>query len=498
MNRRITDWLRSETPPRNLFELLGRPLLDSDREEMLRTLRASNRELLDYQGHPEPAVSKRAVELLMELGRSRGILEDPARFQTYIAELATTIREQFVAERGAKALHSGRELAMWLGLAYGVPSCDGDGLATAVLGSIPIRSRFNAFSKPVEPELVEEIAPPPAPAVPKAYDLFDAPPPSPRQPPRTRAPLELDPDEEPTEGGSSSSVLVPVAVVCGVLLVAAVVTAIVIGSDRDSEQSVRNGPSPLVVPRTDPVAQPAAVSEVLPKPSPSSTEPGKKTPPRKTPPKGESKPMAVPTEPLVAPKTLPQVGPAPTPPEPKRDDFDKRDWVEAEGGTKLDRVTDLFVRVHAVAYRKLTDSRTKELSPDEMLVIWVEVCNRGNQLFNSKTWMDWGGVTNATHYVESACRLLEDNEPVEKPYFVSLQRPEFAELGNWKDDRPLGPGAKIVMPVVFKKPLSGAKGAVRLELTATRLVGNGSKDTRYGRYVLWLSEADWKKAPPKP
>src|SRR5262245_60492025 len=93
----ITEWLSADTAPRNLYELLGRPPLDPDREGLLAALRAAQAELLGCQSHPDPAVARRVRALLLELGRARGILEDPVRFGEYADGLRAE-RHREVAE----------------------------------------------------------------------------------------------------------------------------------------------------------------------------------------------------------------------------------------------------------------------------------------------------------------------------------------------------------------------------------------------------------------
>src|SRR5947209_19307191 len=105
MTADITQWLRTESLPRNVYELLGRPPLDPDRDAMLAALRAANRELLDYQGHSESSVADRALVLLEELGKARAVLEDPAKLTAHNERVLHGLREHYSEGRGANALH---------------------------------------------------------------------------------------------------------------------------------------------------------------------------------------------------------------------------------------------------------------------------------------------------------------------------------------------------------------------------------------------------------
>jgi hypothetical protein len=102
MTTGITAWLRTKDRPAHLYALLGRPLLDPDREGLLTALRAANRELLDYQSHPDRATAARALELLTELGRARGTLDDPARLAAHDAALVESLRREGGCGRRAR------------------------------------------------------------------------------------------------------------------------------------------------------------------------------------------------------------------------------------------------------------------------------------------------------------------------------------------------------------------------------------------------------------
>ena len=164
MKPTITDWLRKETLPRNLYELLGRSLFDPNREELLLGLRSANRELLDYQSHPEPAIAKRAMALLTELGRVRGILEDPTKLRIHNDELIQSLRQEFAKDRGA----AGAEFPTWLAQHYDLNPIEAERVAVLVDGievvlppallPKPVRAKFGAFAAiPPKPITVGEV-----------------------------------------------------------------------------------------------------------------------------------------------------------------------------------------------------------------------------------------------------------------------------------------------------------------------------------------------------
>lgn len=110
----ITKWLRTDSQPRHVYELLGLPLLAPDRDALAAAVRAANRALLDHQAHPDPAVAARAVALQAEVGRARGLLDDPEALAAHDAELLTTLRWEFAVSADA------RDPAAWLAAEYGL------------------------------------------------------------------------------------------------------------------------------------------------------------------------------------------------------------------------------------------------------------------------------------------------------------------------------------------------------------------------------------------
>lgn len=144
----ISHWLRTPSLPANLYELLGHPLLDPDREAMLQSLRTANRELLDYQSHDDSAIAKRAMALITELGRARGILEDRSKHQAYDEELIAGIRREFAQAR----VGGDSDLAAWLRVRHGLDHFFSDHIAARVKGN-------GSGSAPALPALAERPKP---------------------------------------------------------------------------------------------------------------------------------------------------------------------------------------------------------------------------------------------------------------------------------------------------------------------------------------------------
>lgn len=98
----IHGWLNRDTQPADLYELLGRPRFDPDREALLAIVRTAYASLLPYQNHSERRLSRRAVELQRELGRAEGILSDPKKLR---------VHHDMILERLSSACDEARRIA---------------------------------------------------------------------------------------------------------------------------------------------------------------------------------------------------------------------------------------------------------------------------------------------------------------------------------------------------------------------------------------------------
>ncbi len=110
----IRDWLEKDRQPADLYELLGRPRFDPDREQLLAAVRAAYAELLIYQNHEDRDVAQRAVELLKELGRAEGVLHDPAKLRAHHEAILNRLCEAYAREKGDQGEWSLGRLRSWL------------------------------------------------------------------------------------------------------------------------------------------------------------------------------------------------------------------------------------------------------------------------------------------------------------------------------------------------------------------------------------------------
>ncbi|MFO0803083.1 MAG: hypothetical protein U0791_08190 [Gemmataceae bacterium] len=552
MARRITDWLRSEPLPRNAYELLGHPLLDPDRDALLQTLRTANRELLDYQSHPEPAVAKRAMFLLTELGRYRGILEDAGKHQAYLDDVCRTLREQFVAERGLLALHTGNDLGTWLGLAYGVPSANADFVVKAVRGivppaqSLPKRgSKFGAFQaaapepEPIPAEVVEVIEPPPAVVKPAVYDLSEPLPPP--LPPKPRKPAKLEPiDRVPRKlpkREKESSLAIPLAIGGGVLMLLAIVTAVVIAMTGEPEKEVRNDPPPErkplpepepvpepPPPKIEPIPEPKKVDPPSPTPMPSAAElemikremEKKKEMERIAAEKKEMERIAAEMkekermeaerkekERIAAEKKEKERIAAEMREKERIEDERRNPWAVVEGGRGTFPDKELLARVHSATIQKLTDSDKRDDDSGALLVVWVEVLNQGSAAKEYRRLIDY--EKNSDYY--KFCTLRDDSivnfttpnaNYIKRAYWLSYDRKNIPELPDWYEDgspsRTISPKGRVLIPIVFEKPKGTGKDFT-LTINAVRIASKSGSGDEYGQYVLRIRDHHWKKAP---
>jgi hypothetical protein len=557
MARRITDWLRSEPLPRNAYELLGHPLLDPDRDALLQTLRTANRELLDYQSHPEPAVAKRAMFLLTELGRYRGMLEDAGKHQAYVDDVCKTLREQFVAERGPLTLHSGNDLAAWLGLAYGVPSAASNAVVKAVRGfvppaqSLPKRgSKFGAFQspspepEPIPAEVVEVIEPPPAVVKPAVYDLSD-PLPAP-VPPKPRKPAKLEPiDRVPRKvpkREKESSLAIPLAIGGGVLMLLAVVTAVAIVMTGEPEKEVRNEKPPEQKPLPEPEPDPMPMPEPVPEP-PKKVDPPPVTPKPPMPSAAELERIKRETE-----KKLEMEREEALRKEKERiaAEMKEKERMEAERKEKeriaaekkeleriaaemrekerieaerkenernpcvaaqdvkeanLPKIQNVRMRVHSATVQKLTDTEKNNAASDHpLLVVWVEVANQGTNAIQYRRLIDY--QSKADDYFQY-CSLRDPSNLqislLKRANWLTLDRKLIRELPDWFDDespkRMIPPKGRAFIPIVFEPGKSEGKD-LTLTIDAMRIINERGKDLEYGHFVLSIGKHHWKAATP--
>ena len=495
----ITGWLRKESLPRNLYELLGHTLFDPNREELLQSLRSTNRELLDYQSHPEPAMANRAMALLTELGRARGILEDPAKLQTHNEELIETLRQEFTRDRGAAALKAGTELSAWLVQHNGLDPADAERVASVVRGAAeppppsrlpkPDRSKFGAFAapppsnaKPPKPVAVEEVI----------YNLDDyevaktpLPPIPPRQSepvPRVHRPRSFQPRKKET------SLVVPIIIAASVLALSGLIAVVYVATRETSTEKVaENERKQVPAPQPEPpVEEPGRGDpKIEPKPEP---KPEPKTP-LKTEPKKTPKPVPKP-DPQSVPDPQPEPKPVPKPvpkPQPKVNPEDEIGWKKVEDGIGDWKLTDVEARINSIEAKQVVVKGDK----NDVLIIWIELRNTGTTERTARKWMDW---SNSEDKYFDECKLmnLKSFMPVTKPYWLTHST-KLADLPNWSENLPLPASKKLRLPLIFNPPVMPSKEFM-LTLDAIRLTTyEVGRSKEVGTFRLPISEKDWKK-----
>jgi hypothetical protein len=111
----FADWLLRERLPTDLYELLGAPLFDPDRQRLLELVHAAYAELLRYQNHEDRVVVDRVVRLQGELGRAEEVFSDPAKTCRYQESLLPALREAYADACRATGGHGGEQnLLEWM------------------------------------------------------------------------------------------------------------------------------------------------------------------------------------------------------------------------------------------------------------------------------------------------------------------------------------------------------------------------------------------------
>jgi hypothetical protein len=542
----VTEWLRKESGPRNFYELLGHPLLDPDRERMLQTLRAANRELLDYQSHPDPAVSNRAMTLLTELGRARGILEDPVRLQVHSDELLARIRLEFAADRDGAA-PGGEALTTWLARQYGLDPFFAGHLAKAVAAASasqpatgPKRgsAKFSAFVSPLpadapaspvkgEPEVysLDELDAPVAPSKTKAKsNLVER---GEQRPRKNRVASRGSEEEKPSRlpivlGGSVVALALAIAIVF-------VLTHETHSKRETVEESVpassrvdQNAGEPKapggevapseVPPVSDPPTlanpKPPVTSNPAPSPEPEKLSSTSQDPasPGSRPSTGSSTAGRKPRNPFRGEDTEPAPEPAQPPVNPpspapvaavkKTPELGRGKWVKAEAGAPRFQVKDVEARIHSAGVKQLVLDSGKKT--DDTLVIWVELRNTGGEVRRYKKWMNFLRQVDDSY---TECTLLGlDGKAIGKPKWFSPST-KIVEMPSWSDDldpdRSFLPGNTVTVPLLFAVPSRDVKDLV-LTLRAIRVtelnVGLAKEgDDIAGVFRLAISEKEWRK-----
>lgn len=113
----LQRWLNTDDPPVDVYELLDQPRL-CPAGALMDAVRAANRELIDFQNHPDAAVVKRARRLQMLLGQTEHLLNDDALLAEFEAEFWLRIRQEFSANAGSQEAWQPSAIRQWLRLVH--------------------------------------------------------------------------------------------------------------------------------------------------------------------------------------------------------------------------------------------------------------------------------------------------------------------------------------------------------------------------------------------
>lgn len=121
MEESLKRWFDGDDTPGDLYQLLGRPRLDPDREELLRSIRSATRVLLLYQNHPEEEKVRRAGQLQRLLGQAANTFSDDEHWLAYDESLVEQMRKDYAEGAGEDAAGwRPAYLRRWLEIVQGV------------------------------------------------------------------------------------------------------------------------------------------------------------------------------------------------------------------------------------------------------------------------------------------------------------------------------------------------------------------------------------------
>jgi hypothetical protein len=476
MKTGITDWLRKSTEPRHIYELLGRPILDTDRDALLQTLRDANRELLDYQSHPDPAMARRAMLLIGELGRARAILEDPARLQAHDQAVVDLLRQQYIDANGPNAISEWNQLRSWLMFQYRMIAPQAERVARLIRNesvSSASGSRPRVFAEPLP------LDPDGGSANDLVLELDDA-------EPRDVAPVQpSSPSRRPVSPPVSTAArqpAMPLFVLLGALaalLVSGGVLAYVLINQEprvvEAEPPIENPPPAAPAPA---VAGPGTIAVQAPPPAPASNPVGPIAP--TTPENPWRNSVANPgASPSLAPDPMLVPRPEPKEPEPAPAGNglsnraaasasglvglpfatfpppSKHPWVGVENGKLPTRVEDVEVRLVSAELGSVlytNEEGTISKSPRSLLVR-VEVLYTGeDQDRVLLPWLKWPS-DRRTEYNHCWLRTA-DGTNVVRPKWYTL-RTRIADVPT--DNLPLRPGKPVKTLLIFEDPPEGTE-----------------------------------------
>jgi len=112
MPNSIQQWLKVDERPADHYHLLGVKRFYADRDNLLALIRKRNREVFQFQDHVDPEVSRRAVDLLGELGEAEGVFSEDEQLRAYNSNLFAGVQVAY-ADSNAQNW-SDESLRKWL------------------------------------------------------------------------------------------------------------------------------------------------------------------------------------------------------------------------------------------------------------------------------------------------------------------------------------------------------------------------------------------------
>ena len=509
MKTGITDWLRKSASPRHIYELLGRSILDPDRDGLLQTLRDANRELLDYQSHPDPATARRAMALIGELGRARAILEDPARLQAHDQSVVDLLRQQYIDANGPNAISEWNQLRSWLMFQYRLIAPEAERVARLIRNE-------NASSSGSRPRVFAEPLPIDSVDGPFANDLVlelddaeprDAAPVQPSSP--SRRPL---PQPERREARQPAMSLFVVLGALTALIVSGSVLAYVLvsRSPKVVETNPQPGEQAPSAPGTMPIQGPPTPAPNPPGP----ISPGTPENPWRNNLANPAVPPSLTPDPMLVPRPEPKE-PEPIPtgkflidraaastaavsglpfadfPPPSR-----YKWVGVENGKLPTRVEDVEVRLMSAEMGSIfyTDEEGVFSKSPRSLLIRVEVLYTGEEQDRVLLpWLKWPS-DRRTEYNHCWLRTANGTN-VGRPKWYTL-RTRVADVQT--ENLPLRPHKPLRTLLIFEEPPGGADltltlNAIRTAKFSVATADNARWEYEAGTFEIPIRTEDLKK-----
>ena len=170
MEESLKRWFEGDDTPADFYELLGRPRLDPDREELLQAIRNATRVLLLYQNHPQEEKVRRAGQLQRLLGQAADTFSDDEHWLAHDESLLEQMCKDYAEGAGEDAAGwRPAYLRRWLEIVQGVHPGRLEELVERLIPR-PAAGTDSSMKEVAlyEAELPEDLlaAPPPAPVTP--------------------------------------------------------------------------------------------------------------------------------------------------------------------------------------------------------------------------------------------------------------------------------------------------------------------------------------------